>query len=255
MLFSDGGITSNFPIALFDAPLPRHPTLAINLGGFPAGAADDAPDIVMATDNRPTAIYPPNDVASLASFGGAIVSTMQNWNDATLARLPGYRDRIVTVRLRASEGGLNLNMSPATIDALVDRGRRAGEMLVARFGAPSTLEPVDGEIPMSWENHRWVRYRTIVSELRALLEKYHEAWTQPAEGDVPFGELVLAEADGTIPRRAYRLPDDPALREKLRAMSESLATLGAEFAAETAFEYKTPHPEAALVTRAQLDKA
>ena len=34
VLFSDGGITSNFPVHFFDAPLPRRPTFAINLAGF-----------------------------------------------------------------------------------------------------------------------------------------------------------------------------------------------------------------------------
>src|SRR4030095_10566607 len=30
--FSDGGITSNFPLHFFDNPIPRRPTFAINLG-------------------------------------------------------------------------------------------------------------------------------------------------------------------------------------------------------------------------------
>ncbi len=255
VLFCDGGITSNFPIAMFDAPLPRHPTLAMNLGTFPAGAGDDAPDVVMATDNRPSAIYPPNDVTGLSSFAGAILSTMQNWNDASLARLPGFRDRIVTVRLRRGEGGLNLSMSPATVAGLVDRGRRAGAMLVERFGAPSTLAPFQADAPMSWENHRWVRYRTVISELRDLLGRYNKAWRHPAGGDVPFADLVLAEAEGTIPHHAYRLPKSKELREKIRALSHELADLGAALAAQEAFAYKTPNPQAALVTRAQLDRA
>src|SRR5262249_49245321 len=32
--FSDGGITSNFPVHLFDAPIPRWPTFVINLRPF-----------------------------------------------------------------------------------------------------------------------------------------------------------------------------------------------------------------------------
>ncbi|MGI8477381.1 MAG: patatin-like phospholipase family protein [Thermomicrobiales bacterium] len=35
--FSDGGLVSNFPLHFFDSPLPRWPTFAINLRGFPAG--------------------------------------------------------------------------------------------------------------------------------------------------------------------------------------------------------------------------
>ena len=32
--FSDGGLSSNFPVTLFDSPLPRWPTFAINLTPF-----------------------------------------------------------------------------------------------------------------------------------------------------------------------------------------------------------------------------
>src|SRR5262249_42076891 len=35
--FSDGGITSNFPVHLFDTPLPRWPTFGLNLGTYPVG--------------------------------------------------------------------------------------------------------------------------------------------------------------------------------------------------------------------------
>ena len=34
MVFSDGGISSNFPVHLFDSPLPTRPTFALNLTGF-----------------------------------------------------------------------------------------------------------------------------------------------------------------------------------------------------------------------------
>jgi len=33
--FSDGGITSNFPVHFFDSPLPRWPTVSLNLGPHP----------------------------------------------------------------------------------------------------------------------------------------------------------------------------------------------------------------------------
>ncbi|MEO6990604.1 MAG: patatin-like phospholipase family protein, partial [Candidatus Baltobacteraceae bacterium] len=242
VLFSDGGITSNFPIALFDSPLPSRPTLAINLGGFPPGVPDDKRDIVMATDNRPLAIYPSNPVGSLPSFGGAIFGTLQNWNDALLARLPGYRDRIVTVRLHDSEGGLNLDMDAKTIAGLVDRGRRAGEMLVQRFGAPSTLAPMGDPTTMGWENQRWVRYRAIMSELRDLLAKFADHWTTPHGGDVPYKNLVLTNDADTIPHHSYRLPNDADVREKVATLSEALAALGEELAAQQALAYNEPKP-------------
>ena len=42
MVFSDGGISSNFPVQIFDSPLPARPTFAINLAGF---EADDHPNL------------------------------------------------------------------------------------------------------------------------------------------------------------------------------------------------------------------
>jgi hypothetical protein len=251
--FSDGGLTSNFPIELFDAPLPRWPTLAINLGGFPPGAGVHTPDVVMTTDNQPDALYAANPVSGMSSFGTAIFDTMKDGSDLTLARLPGYRDRIVTIRLHPREGGLNLDMDARTVDALVDRGRRAGEMLVARFGAPSELERVVDDDVMSWENHRWIRYRTLMSELRALLARYEIAWYNPAPGDQPYDELVRATAPGTVPRRSYSFPNDPATRERLVALSEALAQLGEELSTETALVRNEPHPPAELATRARLD--
>src|SRR4051794_32006034 len=39
VLFSDGGITSNFPVHFFDAPLPRRPTFGLHLASLPPGVA------------------------------------------------------------------------------------------------------------------------------------------------------------------------------------------------------------------------
>jgi hypothetical protein len=126
--FSDGGISSNFPIYLFDGLLPLWPTFGINL----------EPKI----DGRKTQIFPPKGYtegygerwnlfddknSSAAKFGGffsTILSTMQNWNDNTLARMSGVRDRIVRVRLNENEGGLNLDMEEAIIRSIVTGSRR-----------------------------------------------------------------------------------------------------------------------------------
>ena len=53
--FSDGGIVCNFPIHLFDAPLPERPTFGINLSDMPPDAFEDAShgqaqDVGIATD-------------------------------------------------------------------------------------------------------------------------------------------------------------------------------------------------------------
>jgi len=53
--FSDGGISSNFPVTLFDSPLPRWPTFAINLAPFPVGHPRQADESKTSTCRRRTA--------------------------------------------------------------------------------------------------------------------------------------------------------------------------------------------------------
>jgi predicted acylesterase/phospholipase RssA len=252
-LFADGALSSDVPVASFDAPLPRWPTLAIVLGRFPAGAGAATPDVVMASDDRPHALFPANSIVDVPSFGAAIFNTLRTWDDAAAARLPAFRDRIVTVRVHRNEGGLRLRLDPKTIEGLADRGRRAGEMLVDRFAAPSTLARVTDDDTPGWEHHRWLRYRTTMSALRDLLARYEFAWYNPAAGDQPYDELVRATAPGTIPRRSYSFPNDPATRERLVALSEGLAQLGDELWAQTAFSGNAPLPPARLESRPGLD--
>ena len=162
--FSDGGISSNFPIHLFDAALPRWPTFAINLLypghaeeiGQPAPVAG-APGldhaVVLPAGNRQHWQRGYRDIASpmaateLTRFLFAIVATMQNWRDLLQARAPGYRDRIVHVALDGNEGGMNLDMPQQVLDRLARKGTLAGE----RFCG------------FSFENHYWIRWRNAAS--------------------------------------------------------------------------------------------
>ncbi|MBJ7517610.1 MAG: RpoH suppressor, partial [Stenotrophomonas sp.] len=160
--FSDGGISSNFPIHLFDAALPRWPTFAINLV-YP-GDAEAVPDpgdaeqaleraVVLPTGNRERWQRGYRDIASpmaateLTRFLFAIVATMQNWRDLLQARAPGYRDRIVHVALEGDEGGMNLDMPQEVLGRIAQKGTLAGERF-CRF---------------SFENHYWIRWRNAAS--------------------------------------------------------------------------------------------
>jgi hypothetical protein len=92
-----------------------------------------------------------------------------------------------------------------------------------------------------------------MSSLRDLLARYEYAWYNPAQDDQPYDELVRATAPGTVPRRAYSFPNDPATRERLVALSEALAQLGDELSAQTAFAGNEPQPPGRLETRPGLD--
>jgi hypothetical protein len=173
--FSDGGITSNLPVHLFDAPLPRRPTYAINLGGGGDGLAD-CDRIRRPIDARAGQRPLTRSIDSTVGLGSALFDTMQNWSDNALIRAPGYRDRICTVRLAEGEGGMNLDMPPATISALATRGRLAGQNLAwiqrgpaGRPDCPPAATLDDAQLDNQWERHRFTRYRTFLGGLSRYL--------------------------------------------------------------------------------------
>ena len=160
--FSDGGLTSNFPLHFFDAPLPSRPTFGINLvpasvkltetedevqqiSPGPQGAGEDAWSYIYMPSRNSSGIGDAarfNDFegekGSVAGFFGALFDTARNWADTELMAMPGYRDRIVHVELAKDEGGMNLNMKPELIKKIGERGEKASELLSAR------LRPIQG---------------------------------------------------------------------------------------------------------------
>lgn len=159
--FSDGGISSNFPMHLFDGLIPLWPTFGIQL----------EPKL----RSRTNMVYLPQSYDegygerwerfdenqnSSSRFGGflaAIVNTMQNWNDTALSRMPGVRDRVVRVRLNKNEGGMNLNMPNDLIDAVSVRGQDAAKSLIERFIPKASAISTEG-----WDEQRWVRLRVLI---------------------------------------------------------------------------------------------
>jgi hypothetical protein len=80
-------------------------------------------------------------VVELIRFVKTIISTMQNWRDIMQARAPGYRDRIVHIRIGPEEGGMNLDMPRDVVEPLTQRGTFSGA------DDPRYLDPKSG----SWE--------------------------------------------------------------------------------------------------------
>lgn len=156
--FTDGGVSSNFPLHLFDAPMPRWPTFAIDLVYPPAGTPPSANAIFLPTGNnqgwrpRYTSIARDRGLQAMGAFLFGIIATMQNWRDLLQGRAPGYRDRIVQIEISPKEGGMNLDMQPPVLEALADKGRLAGQALQG----------------FDFENHFWVRFRN----LQAAAERY-----------------------------------------------------------------------------------
>jgi hypothetical protein len=201
---SDGGITSNLPVHLFDRPLPSRPTYAINLGGGGDPASTDCGNIW-----RPLGAgagrHPGNGpIESTVQFMSAVFDTMQNWSDNSLVRAPGYRDRICTVRLGEGEGGMNLDMSQATIDRLARRGSLAGENLawIRRGTAGSCPPPPDAaakQLSHQWDRHRFTRYRTFLGGLARYLADAHASFDGPGNYSSLGKQAVL---EGWFPYRS-----------------------------------------------------
>jgi predicted acylesterase/phospholipase RssA len=170
--FSDGGITSNFPIHFFDSPLPLWPTFGINLGDHPPGFAHQ--DVWLPQDWQGGAPLAPPMSPGFGGFYGAVVDTARAWRDNTQTRMPGYRGRVAWVRQRSNEGGTNLFMTSETIAGLALRGAFAGARLRQRF----ITDPY-------WRRHQWLRLRTTMDDLEGLRNA-----VEVALGDRSYAELA-----------------------------------------------------------------
>ena len=182
--FSDGGLSQNFPVQLFDASLPTRPTYAINLQSFPRGSEPEEEDppleatVEWAHGNRDglapkIARWPSRGLSAIAGFLGAVYTSSASWQYTTQLTYPGFRDRIVRVLQTPREGGINLAMDDDTIDRLARRGEFAAQAIADQFDLPHFPPMQDGR-PTStgWENHRWVRYRALLSVLPSWAQSY-----------------------------------------------------------------------------------
>jgi hypothetical protein len=238
--FSDGGACSNFPVHFFDAPLPRWPTFAINLRPV---HPDRMTPVWMPTSNTGgildwwTDLEAGSGLDKLTDFYHAIINAMQNWMDNTQTQLPGYRDRVVHISLSPEEGGMNLNMPPHVIAGLSERGRQAGAELVKRFASE------DPGCELTWDNHRWVRYRSTMAVWEDLLKRFRRGFYPPLFGERSYEDLVLRAKDE--PPASYRWSRqiqrdfaDRATRE-LVEMAEAWTQSGETFREEA----PSPMPE------------
>lgn len=213
--FSDGGISSNFPIHLFDAALPRWPTFGINLVYAQAAEAISAvPEgetnaharaeqaVFLPTENRHgwqrtyQSIARPLAAAEMSGFLFSIVSTMQNWRDVLQARAPGYRDRIVHVALEGDEGGMNLDMPQAVLSRIADKGSIAGE----RF------------CDFSFANHYWIRWRNLASAYQRYTLDVART-DDPAQRVAAYEAAYQSVATGTPVPPSYRLSSEDKRRQ------------------------------------------
>jgi hypothetical protein len=227
-LLSDGGIVSNFPVHKFDRSLPGWPTFAIDL----IDEANDPPPLLsQQVWTNPIRLTSDPDVAegiatrrateaisslpsdSLMGLFTRLVNTARGWMDNSQKSLPGYRERIVGIRLYPGEGGLNLTMSAGTIDTLAHRGMYGVHTLLRSWHpepAPHSAEEPDADrrARSQWHQHRWLRYRIIMRSLENIGQEWQQRYaTLPANPGPPAIAALVAEAasgeNGTPPGLAY----------------------------------------------------
>lgn len=198
--FSDGGITSNFPVHFFDTLLPLRPTFAINLRGFHPNrewaARPDVPESekVYRPENNRGGMDEwwsrfdegKRDLGGVLAFLGALKTTALNWGDNEQMKVPGYRDRVAHISHSKDEGGLNLDMPAGVLCRLSERGRIAGELLRDGFTMPATPER-----RTDWRNHKWVRLRTSATLLDEAIRSVGVAYDDTnATGVDSYRELL-----------------------------------------------------------------
>jgi predicted acylesterase/phospholipase RssA len=211
--FIDGALASNFPVHLFDSPLPRWPTFAINLrkyhpdwrtGTDPLHDAWLDEDFCTRGDHGllrewwtridhdpvagdPARFRPVDEPARFKRFLGASLATMMNWVDNQQLRLPGYRDRVANVSLADDEGGGHFDMDAEKIERIAGKGGLAAEKLVAHFTEG------DGPGP-GWRRHRWTRYVTSIQLAAKFIEHFERGYASDLAGQPSYEALLMEEA-------------------------------------------------------------
>lgn len=223
---SDGGLCSNFPIHLFDSWIPAWPTFGIAL--MSRDDKDQRPVWLPQThrqgrgdlfDGRLESDRPA--FSRLGGFVALLWLAAWRWNDRTLMRMPGVRDRVVRVFLLPNEGGINIRMSHDEILGLArDYGGPAADAFIRRFADAGSV---------GWSEHRWVRFMVLLTALRERVEGIRRSAAM-ARYTVPLAQQI-DDAESHAPLSGGRPPDDvmpserPIGRDEAQELRDLLAAL------------------------------
>ncbi len=208
-LFSDGGISSNFPIHIFDGFLPSRPTLGISLAEY--SEQHHGKEFVKLprkarTSSTALVVRPIKDVLG---FMGSIVNTAKDWQDTLQSKLQGSAERIVEIRLTQKQGGMNLKMEPQVIRQLGKLGEEAGQLLVGRF---------------DFDEHRWRRALTFATVMERELDRLHENYHASPPGGTSYADILTNYSPKSfVGRQAWRIAAFKPFIETLVALGETEA--------------------------------
>ncbi len=175
---TDGGVTSNFPIHMFDSPLPLWPTVGIDLGDYPAGAGHQ--DVYLLGDAQAAKHLAAPLKQAMSSFLGAILGTSLQWRDNAQLQMPAFQARIAVVRQRTYEGGNNLFMTRQDVASLAIRGVVAGMRLRRRFASDA-----------QWQRQQWLRLRVAGQNIVDVAQRL-----QTSLREQTYAELVPNQLTG-----------------------------------------------------------
>jgi len=198
--FTDGGLSSNFPIHMFDSILPSRPTFALSLDDLPPSSDEAGQRVSIPRHARDGVGLPIHETASLMGFVNGLLGSAKDWQDNLLASLPGQRERIARVLLSKREGGLNLTMSPEVSRALMGYGREVGQRFVA------------GDF--DFDDHRWRRSLVAYEQIEATVAAMAAVW-----GGGKLGAWFKAYGDNPKHYRAFTETDRTQMRQRLDAFA------------------------------------
>jgi deferrochelatase/peroxidase EfeB/predicted acylesterase/phospholipase RssA len=241
---SDGGLCSNFPIHLFDSFLPMWPTFGISLESRDENNQVAVRLPTFHTSGRADSWDhgPETGPWKLAGFVGSLWRTTWRWNDSTMMRMPGVRDRVVRLYLADGEGGVNIRMPPERI-----------RLLGTTYGLPAARAFIEKFAAGGWEEHRWVRLNCLLISVRERIRNFGIAAKLDRHATplaVQIKAALTAAPLGKPARRSRVLPSEailePEQADELRALLQALCEL------ESAFEACGDHQPYSAVPRSSL---
>lgn len=181
-LMSDGGITSNFPIHFFDDWLPTHPTFGLTL--LPAGQNERTTEAERVELTRHGQGPRWLKSGGVGTFVMQMFDSARNWRDTAQAEMPTATGRICRIYLTKSEGGLNLDMAPGTIDVLDKRGHAAGKLLREHDWRENRAHHYRALMHLLQKNFNQMRasYQDFGPQLERGLPGYPADWCKDAHG-------------------------------------------------------------------------
>jgi predicted acylesterase/phospholipase RssA len=191
--FVGGELSGTFDVDAFDSPLPKRPTFAIHVA--PIGSDDESKEEQfkgiwvqnLITHNGPTLWREFNDIRG---YLRACMYTSKNWHEGVLMETPGYRERIAVAKISQQQTGMFPAIDEKAYKHLLSLGASIGINLSNRFSEDSKRR-----FAVSWEAHRWIRFRRHMASLEKQLVDFQKGFYEIAEGDRPFETLMMRDKD------------------------------------------------------------